>query len=70
MLPYLCSLTFVSNDMLDKFVAYKDAGGIIRSLDFSDAKLVELPHSFMSKGNEELDATLTKEKRPTFPTLR
>lgn len=56
----------VSNDMLDKFVAYKNAGGIIRSLDFSDAKLVELPHSFMSKGNEELDATLTKDKRNEY----
>lgn len=46
--------------MLNKFVAYKNDGGIIRSLDFSEATLTELPHSFMSKGNETVDGNLSK----------
>lgn len=52
--------------MLNKFVAYKNDGGIIRSLDFSEATLTELPHSFMSKGNETVDGNLSKDKRNEY----
>ena len=55
----------VSDDMLGKLVDYKNEGGIIRSLDFSEAKLTELPKSFMSMGNEKSGTTL-KDKRNEY----
>lgn len=54
----------VSDDMLGALVDYKNKGGIIRSLDFSEAKLTELPKSFMSMGNEK--SGTTKDKRNEY----
>lgn len=41
----------VSDEMLRKLMDYKDNAGVIRYLDFSDAKVKELPPSFMALGN-------------------
>lgn len=50
----------VTQEMIQALIKYKNNEGVIRYLDFSEASLTDIPNSFMSLGNEDMQGEDTR----------